>query len=160
MTEDERATAQALICDRLIDGLSLREICRGDDVPSKKTVCQWLADDETFRLRYAVAREMQADALVDEILEISDDGTNDWTQRRGKDGEDVTALDAEHVQRSRLRVDSRKWIAARLAPKKYGDASLLKLGDPDGRKLEGMDNTQMAAWLASLAASINQSQGD
>jgi hypothetical protein len=71
--------------------------------------------------QYARAREVQADTLVDEILEIADDGTNDWMAREGKDGEAGWALNGEHVQRSKLRVDSRKWFASKVAPKKYGE---------------------------------------
>lgn len=74
-----------------------------------------------FRDQYASAREAQADALVEECLEIADDGSNDWMTREGKDKEPAWALNGEHVNRSRLRVDTRKWWAARLAPKKYGD---------------------------------------
>ena len=60
---------------------------------------------------------MQADALFDEALEIADEASGDWTtDKNGK-----LALDHEHVQRSRLRVDTRKWTAAKLAPKRYGD---------------------------------------
>ncbi len=70
-----------------------------------------------YRDQYAHAREMQADALFDEALEIADDAAGDWTV--DKDGKKT--LDHEHVQRSRLRVDTRKWAAGKLAPKRYGD---------------------------------------
>ncbi len=56
---------------------------------------------------------MQADALFDEALEIADDASGDWMV--DKDGKKT--LDHEHVQRSRLRVDTRKWAAGKLAPK-------------------------------------------
>src|SRR5260370_2842775 len=70
-----------------------------------------------FRDQYARAREEQADKLFREIIEIADDASGDYvTTSDGK-----TIVDHEHIQRSRLRVDARKWAAARLAPKKYGD---------------------------------------
>jgi len=114
------------ICARLAHGESLRAICRDDDMPDAATVFRWLAGtDEThtqFREQYARAREAQADYLAEEILEISDDGTNDWMLRQAKDGEaSGWTLNGEHVQRSKLRVDSRKWFAGKVAPKKYGD---------------------------------------
>jgi hypothetical protein len=84
-------------------------------------VFRWLESNDAFREQYARAREAQADTLADEILEISDDGSNDWMQRTGKDQEPAWQLNGEHVQRSRLRVDSRKWFASKVAPKKYGD---------------------------------------
>lgn len=110
------------ICERLSDGQSLREICRSDDMPAKSTVCKWLALNPAFADQYARAREIQAEALVEESLEIADDASNDWMERQSDDGKSVGwELNGEHVQRSRLRVDTRKWFASKLAPKKYGD---------------------------------------
>ncbi len=75
---------------------------------------------------------MQADTLFDEALGIADDGTNDWMERLDKDGQAAGwQLNGEHVQRSRLRVDTRKWAAGKLAPKKYGD-KLQHTGDGGG----------------------------
>ncbi len=74
-------------------------------------------DEVGTHAQYARAREMQADALFDEALAIADDGSGDWAV--DKDGKKT--LDHEHVQRSRLRVDTRKWAAGKLAPKRYGD---------------------------------------
>jgi hypothetical protein len=131
-----QATAD-IICTRLAAGESLRGICRSDDMPDASTVFRWLATKSdvyaTFQEQYARARDIQADALVDEILEISDDATNDWMVRNGKDGEGSTyALNGEHVQRSRLRVDSRKWFASKVAPKKYGEKVTQEHSGPDG----------------------------
>lgn len=108
------------ICVRLANGQSLREICRADEMPDKATVFRWLAADETFRDQYAHAREAQADHFAEEILEISDDATNDWMKRQ--QGEEmVEVANHEHISRSKLRVDSRKWLMSKMAPKKYGD---------------------------------------
>ena len=109
----------AKICARLAEGETLRAICRDTAMPDKATVLRWLADKKKadFRDQYAHAREMQADALFDEALEIADDASGDWST--DKDGKKT--LDHEHVQRPRLRVDTRKWAAGKLAPKRYGD---------------------------------------
>ncbi len=109
----------AKICCRLAEGETLRAICRDPAMPDKATVLRWLGDGEkaAFRDQYAHAREMQADALFDEALAIADDGSGDWIT----DGGGKKTLDHEHVQRSRLRVDTRKWAAGKLAPKRYGD---------------------------------------
>jgi hypothetical protein len=104
------------ICERLIDGQSLRTICLDEAMPSASTVCRWLTLVPKFSEQYAHAREAQADTLADEILDIADDGSNDWMVRDGK-----LEYNGDHVQRSRLRVDSRKWIASKLKAKKYGD---------------------------------------
>ena len=108
------------ICERLANAESLRKICLSDDMPSQTTVFRWLADERyaSFRERYARAREAQADTLFDECLDIADDGTNDYMS--GKDGEDEK-YNGDAVQRSKLRVDTRKWMASKLAPKKYGE---------------------------------------
>jgi len=90
-------------------------------MPSKTTVMRWLAEHSEFRDQYASAREAQADYYADEIIEISDDGTNDWMERQNSDGTTYKVEDREVLNRSRLRVDTRKWLMARMAPKKYGD---------------------------------------
>jgi hypothetical protein len=68
--------------------------------------------------------------LADEIIDIADDGSNDWMERELESGKTIEVLNAEHVARSRLRVDARKWVAAKLKPKKYGDKTLVG-SDPD-----------------------------
>ncbi len=109
----------AQICERLAGGESLRTICKDAAMPALSTVMGWLADGEhrDFLEQYTRAREMQADALFDEALEIADDASGDWI--KDKDGKIL--VDHEHVTRSRLRVDTRKWAAGKLAPKRYGD---------------------------------------
>ncbi len=109
----------AKICERLAEGETLRSICRDQAMPDKATVLRWLADKTKtdFRDQYAHARDMQADALFDEALEIADDVSGDWST--DKDGKKV--VDHENIQRSRLRVDTRKWAAGKMAPKRYGD---------------------------------------
>ena len=111
------------ICERLAEGQSLRKICLADDMPNKATVFRWLAANKVFSDQYARAREAQADTLADEILDIADDGANDYM------GENET-YNGDAVQRSKLRVDARKWLAGKLRPKVYGDKTLLG-SDPD-----------------------------
>jgi hypothetical protein len=94
--------AAAKICAWLADGKSLRAYCRQADTPSRETVCKWLSENRDFADRYARAREVQADAIVDEILDIADDSTLDPNDRR-------------------VKIDARKWIAGKLRPKVYGD---------------------------------------
>lgn len=123
----------AVICGKLAGGESLRAICAAEEMPDKSTVFRWLAEHQEFRDQYARAREAQADALADEVLEISDDGSNDWMERKNSDDQSLGwVLNGEHVQRSRLRVDSRKWFAGKVAPKKYGDKLVQEHSGPDG----------------------------
>lgn len=104
------------ICEGIADGLSLRSICRAEDMPNKATVFRWLAAQPAFSDQYARAREAQADTLADELTDIADDSGRDFIQT-----ENGPVFNAEHVNRSRLRVDTRKWIASKLKPKKYGE---------------------------------------
>ena len=115
------------ICARIADGESLRAICRDDGMPQIRSVMRWLAAHPEFSQQYARAREEQADKIFDELLEIADDGRNDWIEK-----EQGSVVDHEHVSRSKLRIDTRKWMLARMAPKKYGDATNIKLsGDSE-----------------------------
>lgn len=80
-----------------------------------------MREQEGFLKQYARAKQESADAMAEEILDISDDGTNDYmTITRGRD--EVEVPNPEVLQRSRLRVDTRKWLMAKMKPKKYGDS--------------------------------------
>jgi hypothetical protein len=98
------------ICVELSSGRSLRAICEEADMPDKATVFRWLAANETFRDQYARARDAQADAMLDDILEIADQYDNLQDK-----------LDVEHINRAKLRIDTRKWAMSKMSPKKYGD---------------------------------------
>lgn len=98
-------------------GESLSAICREPGMPDIGTVLDWQDRHPEFLQRYTRARELQAMALVEGIFEIADDGTNDFTQ--DKNGNEV--VNSEAIQRSRLRVDTRKWFASKVLPKLYGD---------------------------------------
>ena len=124
------------ICQWLIDGKSLKSFCAQPEKPSAVTVCKWLSDPDkvAFLNQYARARELQADALADETLDIADDGSNDWMRDKDPENEGYK-LNGEHVQRSRLRIDQRKWYASKLAPKKYGDKTSHEHTGKDGADL-------------------------
>jgi hypothetical protein len=132
---DYSAETATAICVRLGLGESLREICGDEDMPSKTTVMRWLAEHKEFRDQYAGAREAQADYYAEEILEIADDGTNDWMERKRPDGSTEEVENREVLNRSRLRVDTRKWLMARMAPKKYGDKITQEVTGADGAPL-------------------------
>ena len=119
------------ICERLALGESMRSICSKKDMPGRRTVLRWLAKHDEFRDLHAEARQLQADYHFDEILDIADDATNDFMVRERADGSTETVLNQEHMQRSRLRIEGRKWVLARMSPKKYGDKVQLE-ADGDG----------------------------
>jgi Bacteriophage Sf6, terminase small subunit-like len=81
--------------------------------------------DEAFSQQYARAKQRQADRFAEELLEIADEGRNDWIERELPGGSTLRVADHEHIQRSRLRVDTRKWLMSKMLPKKYGDSVAL-----------------------------------
>jgi len=112
----------AQICELLSQGKSLRSVCREDSMPCAASVFLWLRKYPEFSEQYAKAKEESADALVEDILDIADDGSNDWMEQKDKEGAlEGWRQNGEALQRSRLRVDTRKWIASKLKAKKYGD---------------------------------------
>lgn len=118
----------ATICERLAAGESLRAICSAEEMPDRGTVIRWVLSNEYFAAKYAQAREIQAELLVDEMQEIADDGTNDWVERTGRGGESLGwMVNGEAVARSKVRLEQRRWYAEKLLPKKYGVRQELKL---------------------------------
>lgn len=120
------------ICKLLSEGVPLTKICKTEGFPSYRTVLNWLWDDakekDEFLPMYVRARDAQADRMVDEIISIADDATGDTVI--GEDGK--KRVDWENVQRSRLRVEARKWVAAKLKPRKYGDRTSIEFPDAQG----------------------------
>jgi len=104
------------ICDYLADGKSLRWICDQEGMPNKGTVLRWARDNTNFRDQYARAREVGDELLAEEILEIADETRFDTLHT-----EAGPKPDNEWINRSKLRVDARKWLLSKRQPKKYGD---------------------------------------
>ena len=115
------------ICMRLASGESLRSICKRKYYPSRFAVIRWLQCNESFRNHYAQAREMQAEYFIDDIIEIADDSENDTIET-----DNGPRFNSEYVQRSRLRVDTRKWAMERMAPKRYGAKQEIDHKSTDG----------------------------
>ena len=95
------------ICEWISEGKSLRSFCRIEGNPGFQTVLDWLNDDDKlyFRSKYARAREIQAEVMADELLEIADD----------------TKPDQLKLAHDKMKIETRQWIAAKLLPKKYGN---------------------------------------
>ena len=111
------------VCQLLTEGFSTRQIERMEGLPSESAIYRWLLREDCgeFREQYARARRAQAERMAVDILDIADNGTNDFYERETKAGNTITTPDTEAIQRSRLRVDTRKWLLSKLLPKKYGD---------------------------------------
>lgn len=135
-----------LICDEIANGKTLPQICQAEAMPGERTIRRWARDDEAFRQAYAHAREEQMHTWADEIITISDDSTRDVSE----DGR----VNHDHISRSKLRIDTRKFLMAKIAPKTFGD----KL-DVDVRTgpLDGMTDDQLADHIARLAVAAGVS---
>lgn len=86
------------------------------DLPDDMTIQRWRYRVEKFRVSYAQAKIRQADLLAEECLQIADDsGRDNYINEEGKE-----VCNTEWINRARLRIDTRKWLAAKLLPKQYG----------------------------------------
>lgn len=103
------------------EGYSLRATLKREGMPTSTTFYEWIDNDKEKALHYARACEKRADAIFEEILDIADDSSNDFALADIGDGMQVEKFNSEHVQRSRLRVDARKWMLSKMNPKKYAD---------------------------------------
>jgi hypothetical protein len=110
------------ICLKVANGKTLLNICKEPGMPSRCIIHKWLLDPSKkyFIDKYRIAKDLQTDYLFDECLEIADDASGDFVEKK-VNGVKVEAVDHEHIARSRLKVDTRKWYIAKVAPKKYGD---------------------------------------
>jgi len=90
-------------------------------MPATTTVYRWKDENAAFRDSVTRARHNQMHTWADECVTISDDGTTDYIIKKGRNGVEYEAVDQEHIQRSRLRVDTRLRLMAAVAPHLYGD---------------------------------------
>jgi len=132
-----RPQIQNLICELIATtstGVS-RIVKDTKGFPSYTIVKEWMTDDSEFAAKYARAKEDQADLMAEEIIDIADDVSGDY--------DEAEKYVRENVQRSRLRVDARKWVASKLKPKKYGD----KLDMNVQTATREMNDDEFAEWL-------------
>ncbi len=118
-----------LICERVAThDMGLRRLTdMYDDMPDKVTINIWRRKHAEFRSQYAQAKCEQIEFLTEDILDIADDSSNDWMETFDKESQSVGyKLNGDHIQRARLRVDTRKWLASKLAPKIYGDKQFIE----------------------------------
>lgn len=121
------------ICEDIAQGNSLHTACARAGRPDISTVMRWLDQDERdngpMREQYARSKSLGSEKLADELVEIADE----TAVKAVYNGEEVSlALDNVAVQRNRLRIDTRKWVLSKLAPKKYGDRTSTEISGPNG----------------------------
>lgn len=157
------------LCRRLASGRTLRSVCRDEDMPCREKVEDWLIDcdneekkdkpwvSDDFVRHYARARDIQAENVHDEIVEIADDATNDFMEivKKQKDGSEkkTIILDKEAVMRSKLRVDARLSWLANTSPRKYGKSLKVQQQDVDkaGNPIDPVERNKKADDLINEA---------
>lgn len=128
----------AEILRRFSGGEFIKSICRDTHMPHRDTVYSWLADPRPelaeFRRLFKIAEVAHSYALADDVVEIADDGRNDWMERQGKDGDTYTVVNHENIARSKLRVDARMKLMSKRAPAIFGDN--IGISGPGGEPIQ------------------------
>ena len=125
------------IIEGLTDGVPLRVLCRQDDIPSWRTVYDWINADASFASRVAYARDLGFEAIAEDILDIADD----------------TPAISDHVQRSKMRIDTRLKLLACWSPKRYGNKQDVSIGNKEGETLKigaNAENVELTRHLAEV----------
>lgn len=149
---------EAQVLEYLAQARPLSWIERQPGMPSRTTILGWANEESStfvsgFPARYARARESAADHLAAEALAIADDPTGDYIVRyNAKSGAETVVPDYENVHRSRLRVDTRKWAAAKFHPSKYGDRVATEVSGPRGGPIQTQGQLIIAEVTAGLDA--------
>ena len=131
-TVEKKEIAVKEILLEIMKGRSLTSILKTDergDLPSKVTFFEWLKEDEELTNQYARASEIRADIIFDDILAIADENTNDTSINENG----IEVVNNDVIQRSRLRIDARKWVLSKMNPKKFGDKTDITSG---GEKIQ------------------------
>lgn len=127
------------IIDGLSNGIALRVLCRQDDMPAWRTVYDWMRADEELAARVACARDLGFEALAEDILDIADG----------------TPAIGDHVQLSKMRIDTRLKLLACWSPSKYGNKQTVDVGNKAGETLKieaNADNISLTKLLSSFVA--------
>lgn len=116
-TKEEKQFIIDEICVYLMKGHSVRKYLRDKGKPAIPTLWKWLGEDEELAKQYARAKELWADIVFEEVVEISDGSGDDII----RDEEGKEQVNHKVIQRDRLRIDARKWALGKINPKKYGE---------------------------------------
>jgi hypothetical protein len=110
----------AAVCERMSEGKTLTKVCKLPGMPDRKTVLRWREQFPEFRPVYARARENQADAWGDEII----------------DDAESCPEDPVAIQKTRVVIDAKKWVMGRVHRKAWGDT--------DSKKTEEAEDAEKA----------------
>ena len=115
-SEKEKARIITEICDRVCEGEALRNVLKDDGMIDGNTFYRWVGENEDKREQYARACEERQDFMFEQMLRIADNQENDVYEKDG-----IELVNHNVINRSKLRIETRKWALSKLNPKKYGD---------------------------------------
>lgn len=135
-------------------GTPMAQICRRPHMPARENVWRWATADTDFGAALAKARLEGFDVIAEETMEIADDARNDWMDS-DEDGKGKR-FNAEHVQRSKLRIETRLKLLAKWDPKRYGEFQRTEISGPDGGPIAmaNLSDEQLRARAVELAAKL------
>lgn len=113
------------LCALLADGQSMRKACESEDMPCKTTIFMWLRTNEEFLNQYTQAKEEAAESFADNINDIAENVGSPVFDEEGNlvyvDGKPLMQVDMVAINHAKLIIDTLKWSASKLKPKRYGD---------------------------------------
>ncbi len=107
------------VCNRIANGEALSKVLLTEGMPSRPKFYEWIESSQEKINKYARATEMRASLIFDDILEISDNTELGEKIKSNAQGKEITVGDM--IEHRKLKIDARKWVLARMIPKKYGD---------------------------------------
>lgn len=131
------------LLDGIADGKTLRALCREDGMPNWRTVYDWIEADAELAAQVACAREIGFDAIAEDVFDIADG----------------TRASSEHVQLSKMRIDTRLKLLACWSPKKYGNKQDVSIGNKEGETLKVDSGVDTVALTLQLAEAL-RAKGD
>lgn len=159
---EERKVIYGHVCREIANGRSLRRICDQDEIieggiklPTIETIRVWLLEEQEFSAQYMRARLEQADYFADEVVDIADEAVAVPAGMEGKDETTIDIARRSEMERRRQRIDARKWRAAQLKPKVYGNRTIMQ-GDDEAppirmqSDLGESDKRDLARWMAAV----------
>lgn len=143
-------------CSRMLDngGRSLSSVCRDPDMPIPQTIFSWFRKHPEFHALYLDAVQARADLIFEEMLDIADttEEGQEVTERQTEEGTFTTTKTFDRIAHRSLKIDTRKWMLTRMAPRKYGD-KLQVGGAADLPPVSTVDVTKLSTQaLAELMA--------
>ena len=153
MANPRKLTIPAIkaICLRIAEGKSVQASLELEGWKSRRAFHQFLMDNPEAREIYKTAVSVRAEGWAEELIDIADDGTRD-TVTVERNGRTEEVVNHDHIKRSALRIDTRKWLISKHLPKTYGDKMQL-VGDGGGpveHIVKGMTDEDLDARIRQL----------